>query len=78
MAYLWSDPRIDLRTSNRESVPTCSVRQQLLQKSIVLSHQVSLDVVSFLPCLYVKLELVIQEWISYICLSIVYVSVLSF
>lgn len=46
MAHLWGDPRIGLRTSSHESVPTCHVRQQPLQKSIVLSCLVSLDVVS--------------------------------
>lgn len=71
MAYPWSDPRIGLRTSNHESVPTCHVRQQLLHKSIVLSHLVSLDVVSFLLCLYVTLEFLIQGWINCMCPSFV-------
>lgn len=44
MAYLWGDPRMGLRTSNLENIPTYCGRQQLLQKSLV--HLVSLDVFS--------------------------------
>lgn len=68
MAYLWGDPRMGLRISNHENIPTYCVRQKLLQQSLV--HLVSLGVF-FSVFVYGTLELVIQEWISYMCPSIV-------
>lgn len=76
MTYLWSNTGKGLRTSDRESGPTCRVGKQLLQKSIVLivdlviKYHLMLD---FFFCVYMlfKLELLTQGGISHICPSIV-------